>query len=107
VRVGDSVEAATRKVGQTPRRGTVTAVRGALITVRWESGDETNVIPAAGSLTVVGAARSAGTKKSSPKPAAGRTPAAKATSKKAAAKKPAAKKPAAKKPASKRAANGR
>jgi hypothetical protein len=85
VRIGDSVEAATRKIGQTPRTGTVTAVRGALITVRWDSGDETTLIPAAGTLAVIGAARSAPTKKSSAQPAAGTTP--KATPKKATAKK--------------------
>jgi hypothetical protein len=99
VRIGDSVEAATRKIGQTPRTGTVTSVRGALITVRWDSGDETSLIPAAGTLTVIGAARSGPTKKSSPKPAAGRTPAVKATAKKATA--------TAKKAADKKRANGR
>jgi Domain of unknown function (DUF1918) len=90
VRIGDSVEAATRKIGQTPRTGTVTAVRGALITVRWDSGDETTLIPAAGTLTVIGAARSASTKKSAAQPAAGTTP--KATPKKTTAKKPTDKK---------------
>lgn len=91
VKVGDSVQAATRKIGQTPRTGRVTEVRGALITVRWDSGDETSLIPAAGSLTVVGPARSAATKKSSPKPAARRTPAAETTPERSAAKNPAAK----------------
>lgn len=94
VKVGDSVEAATRKIGQTPRTGRVTAVRGALITVRWDTGDETSLIPAAGSLTVVGAARSPATKKSSPKRAARGTPAARATPENAAARKPAATKAA-------------
>jgi hypothetical protein len=90
VRVGDSVEAATRKIGQTPRTGTVTAVRGALITVRWDSGGETSLIPAAGTLTVIGAARSSPTKKSSAQQGAGTT--SKPTPKKATAKKPADKK---------------
>ena len=80
--------------GRSARTGTVTAVRGELTMVRWDSGGETSLIPAGGSLTVVGAARSADTKTSSPKPAARRTPAAKTTSKQATAKKPAAKKAA-------------
>ena len=99
VKVGDSVEAAAQKVGQTPRTGTVTAVRGAVITVRWDSGNETSLIPAAGSLSVVGAARSADTKKSSPKPAARQLAVAKTTPKKTRPKKATAKKPAAKKAA--------
>jgi len=58
VKVGDVVETATRKVGQTPRTGTVTAISGMLITVRWESGEQTSLIPASGSLAVVGTGRS-------------------------------------------------
>jgi hypothetical protein len=86
VKVGDSVEAATRKIGQTPRTGVVTAVNGALITVRWDSGDETSLIPAAGSLSVVGA---------------------KTTPEKATANKDDAKKAAAKRPAKNKAAKRR
>jgi hypothetical protein len=106
VKVGDWVEAATRKIGQTPRTGAVTAVRGALITVRWDSGDETSLIPAAGSLTVIGAAGTAGTKKSSSKPTGRGTPATRTKPEKAAAKKPATKK-AAKGHAAKKAAKRR
>jgi DNA-binding protein HU-beta len=58
VKVGDVVETATRKIGQTPRTGTVTAISGMLITVRWESGEQTSLIPASGSLAVVGTGRS-------------------------------------------------
>jgi hypothetical protein len=106
VKVGDSVEAATRKIGQTARTGLVTAVRGALITVRWDSGDETSLIPAAGSLRVVGGAGAEDRKKSSPKPAARETPASRTKWEQAAAKKTGTKK-AAKGPATKPAAKGR
>jgi hypothetical protein len=57
VEVGDRVEVAARKVGQEPRRGKVIGVRGALVEVRWESGEQTAFVPAAGSLTVVARTR--------------------------------------------------
>jgi hypothetical protein len=69
VQVGDVIEIVTRKIGQTARRGKVKAVRGGLITVAWNSGEETSLIPAAGSLTIVGSAR-AGEAKSSSAPKA-------------------------------------
>jgi hypothetical protein len=53
VEVGDRVEVVARKVGQEPRRGQVTGVRGSLVEVRWENGEQTAFVPAAGSLTVV------------------------------------------------------
>ncbi len=100
VKVGDSVEA-TPKIDPTPRRGTVTAVTGARITARRNSGDGTRLIPAAGSLSVVGAARAANTKKSSPKPAALGTATTENRPEKSTAKKPATKKTA-KAPAAKK-----
>jgi hypothetical protein len=103
VKVGDSVEVATRKIGQTPRTGTVTAVRGALITVRWDAGDETSLIPAAGSLGLVGAAGAADSERSSLKPVARGTPATKTASGKSTAKNPARKKKTAKGPAAEKA----
>ena len=36
-----------------PRPGVVTAVNGAMITVRWDSGGETSIIPGPGVLSVV------------------------------------------------------
>jgi hypothetical protein len=51
------VEVLARKVGQEPRRGLVTGVRGALVEVRWENGQQTAFVPAAGSLTVVAPTR--------------------------------------------------
>jgi hypothetical protein len=53
VHVGDRVEVAARKVGQQPRHGTVTSVRGTVVEVRWDTGEQTAFVPAAGSLTVV------------------------------------------------------
>jgi hypothetical protein len=106
VNVGDSVEAATRKIGQTPRTGLVVAVRGPLITVRWDSGGETSLIPTAGSLSVVGVARAAVTKKSSTKTAARVTGTANAPAEKQTAKKASPTK-VAKGPATKKAAKQR
>jgi hypothetical protein len=54
VHVGDRVEVTARKVGQHSRHGTVTNVRGWVVEVRWDTGEQTAFVPAAGSLTVVG-----------------------------------------------------
>jgi hypothetical protein len=52
--VGDEIELASKKVGQETRRGTVTAVGGTMLTVRWSSGGESVFVPGPGSLTIVG-----------------------------------------------------
>lgn len=52
VKVGDHVVVESEKVGSATRSGVVTAVDGRLLTVRWESGDESMFIPSAGSLSV-------------------------------------------------------
>ena len=62
--VGDRI-AVTSK-GE-PRSGVVTAISGAMITVRWDTGGETSLIPGPGVLRVV------------EKAAAGKKPAAKGT----------------------------
>ena len=85
VKVGDVVETATNKVGQTPRTGTVSAVSGALITVQWDSGEETNLIPGPGSLTVVGTRPNRSAK--AQKRTAGKTAGKKATAQKSASTK--------------------
>ena len=54
VQVGDRVEVASRRVGQHARHGTVVKVRGAMVEVRWDTGEQTSFVPAAGTLTVVG-----------------------------------------------------
>jgi len=57
VQLGDRVEVVARKVGQEPRRGRVTGLRGSLVEVRWDNGQQTAFVPAAGSLTVVAPTR--------------------------------------------------
>lgn len=99
VDVGDRIQLASRKVGQEPRVGVVTAVQGTMITVQWPSGEQSTVVPAIGSLTVLG--REAGARRASSQPAARATrsagrattrPASRTTAKKA-AKAPARKSP--------------
>ena len=58
------------------REGLVTAVTGSLVRVRWQSGEETMVAPAPGTLSVLGAGTAVpqkGTKKSAAKNTAGAT----------------------------------
>ena len=50
--VGDRIVVESEKVGVPPRRGEVTGVAGALLTVRWETGQESTFVPSAGSLRV-------------------------------------------------------
>jgi hypothetical protein len=47
--VGDRIAVASK--GE-PRSGVVTAVRGAMITVRWDTGEETSLVPGPGVLSV-------------------------------------------------------
>ena len=53
VKVGDRIRLSSTK--GPVRDGDVTAVTGALLRVRWPSGEETSVIPAPGTLTVLAA----------------------------------------------------
>ena len=55
--VGDRIELLPSKVGQVPRPGVVTAITGVLITVRWDTGEETKFVPGPGVLSVVGGGR--------------------------------------------------
>ncbi|HTZ07743.1 MAG TPA: DUF1918 domain-containing protein [Acidimicrobiales bacterium] len=55
--VGDRVEVPSKRVGQTPRQGVVTAVTGTLLRVAWTTGEESTVMPSMGSLVVVGRGR--------------------------------------------------
>lgn len=57
--VGDQIELAATKVGQVPRRGVVTDVRGNMLRVRWPSGEESSLVPGPGTLSVVGRTRGA------------------------------------------------
>lgn len=53
VKVGDRIRLASTKGPD--RDGVVTAVTGALLRVRWPSEEETTVVPAPGTLTVLAA----------------------------------------------------
>jgi DNA-binding protein HU-beta len=49
--IGDRIEVASSKSG--PRTGTVAAINDTLITVRWDSGEQTSLIPGPGVLNVI------------------------------------------------------
>jgi hypothetical protein len=53
--IGDRIEVTSFKAG--PRAGTVAAIDGRLITVRWDSGEQTSLIPGPGVLNVVARGR--------------------------------------------------
>jgi hypothetical protein len=53
VEVGTRVVVESEKVGVEQRSGMVTGVNGALVRVRWDSGEETSFVPAAGAMRVV------------------------------------------------------
>jgi hypothetical protein len=71
VKVGDQIRLSSMKGSD--REGVVTAVTGSLVRVRWQSGGETTLVPAPGTLTVVVAA------KAGPQTAANKQKAAKST----------------------------
>jgi len=50
--VGDHVVVESEKVGTPPRRGEVMAVSGTMISVRWDTGEQSTFVPGAGSLKV-------------------------------------------------------
>ena len=50
--VGDRIVVESEKVGTPPRLGEVTQVSGAMITVRWDTGEQSTFVPSAGSLRV-------------------------------------------------------
>src|SRR6478736_8769525 len=70
VEVGDRIRLSSMKGAD--REGVVTAVTGSLVRVRWLSGEETTVVPAPGTLSVL-AAGQAGSQKRSKKRAAKNT----------------------------------
>ena len=55
VEVGDRIRLSSMK--RQEREGVVTAVTGSLVQVRWRSGEETTVVPAPGTLTVLAAGK--------------------------------------------------
>jgi Domain of unknown function (DUF1918) len=90
--VGDRIAVTSKGL---PRTGVVTVVSGAMITVRWDTGEETSLIPGPGVLSVVASRRrtpSARTRPITSGATAAATTASAADSKKAApSKKPVAK----------------
>jgi Domain of unknown function (DUF1918) len=102
--VGDRIAVASK--GE-PRSGVVTAVSGAMMTVRWDTGGETSLVPGPGVLSVVTSRRQTQSTRTPP-PTSGAAAAAKkksaAGSRSAVAKKAATGKKAA---AGKRAAPGK
>lgn len=74
VEVGDRIRLSSMK--GPGREGLVTAVTGSLVRVRWLSGEETTVIPAPGTLSVLAAGKAVpqkGAKKSAAKITVGAT----------------------------------
>ncbi len=57
IKVGDRIRLSSMKGPH--REGVVTAVTGSVVRVRWPSGEETTVIPAPGTLTVLAAGKAA------------------------------------------------
>ncbi len=53
VRVGDRIRVESRHVGQGAREGVVVETHDPLIKVHWMTGEETEFVPSAGSMTVV------------------------------------------------------
>lgn len=53
MKVGDRIVIETEKVGQEPRRGVIVDLRDPLIRVRWDSGDESTIVPSSGVMTVL------------------------------------------------------
>jgi hypothetical protein len=61
--IGDRVRLASTKVGQAPRDGVVTGVNGALLHIKWSTGETSLLMPASGSIAIVGKARKGSGKK--------------------------------------------
>ena len=52
-KVGDQVQVSSPRVGQVPREGIVTDVTGAMLRVKWSTGEESTLVPGAGSTFVI------------------------------------------------------
>lgn len=90
VKVGDRIRLSSGKGPD--REGVVTAVTGAMVRVRWPAGEETTVVPAPGTLTVLASLGDQAPGVRRERVAPERTAAKKAAAKKAWAKKSAPKK---------------
>src|SRR5436853_1114127 len=69
--VGDPIEVSQTK-GQPARTGLVIAIQGRMVSVRWDSGEESKLVPGPGAISVLGRGRpsppSAATGSSPPAP---------------------------------------
>jgi len=90
VKVGDRIRLTSARGPD--REGVVTVVTGSMVQVRWPAGQETTVIPAPGTLTVLAASKKRAPKATRKPTAPGRVSAEKATTKAGEARKPAPKK---------------
>ena len=52
-KIGDLVQVSSTRVGQLPREGTVTGVSGAMLRMKWSTGEESTLVPGAGSVVVI------------------------------------------------------
>jgi hypothetical protein len=52
-KIGDQVQVLSARVGQLPREGTVTGVNGTMLRVMWSTGEESTLVPGAGSTLVI------------------------------------------------------
>jgi hypothetical protein len=106
VNVGDRIRLSSHKGPD--RDGVVTAVTGSMVRVRWPSGEETTVVPAPGTLTVLASPRDQAPAVRRERAAPKRAAAKKAAAKKAAATKASPERGAAKSTAAaKKAATGK
>ena len=101
--VGDRIEVSQTK-GQPARAGQVIAIQGRMMSVRWDSGEESKLVPGPGAITVLGRGRlpspALAGSASAPAPrATARAPGRAKSAPKKAAKKAAKKVPAKKAPA--------
>jgi hypothetical protein len=68
--VGDQVQISSGRVGQLPREGIVTGVSGVMLRVKWSTGEESTLIPGAGSTVVIPKVRRASTSATGTRPPA-------------------------------------
>ena len=52
-KIGDQVQVPSKRVGQLPREGIVTGVSGTMLRMKWSTGEESTLVPGAGSVVVI------------------------------------------------------
>ena len=57
MKVGDRIIIEAEKVGHEPRRGVIVDLHDPLIRVRWDTGDESTIVPSSGVMTVLARTR--------------------------------------------------